>query len=781
MRPSTRSVSSLALLAAAFAACTVNAPTVIPEDADSAAPSSTVVAELPPGTPTRDAGKDGRAADAAAPRPDRGTDAGSDAASEGGVQSDAGVVGPAGTSTGGRARSLHVGEKHACVITTAGGAKCWGENSSGQLGLPGVSPRDVAGDLPGYTSGVTSLGIGCGYTCVANTSGKVKCVGANTYGQLGDNTRASRAYFGGDVGLSASTSEVAAGCGHACAVQPGGGVACWGDNFSGQLGNGSTQTSSPSPVPVSGLTDIKALALGRDFSCALSNGGAVKCWGDQPGDLSTTPTIAPALVIPSGVRDLKAGPSHVCALLNGGSVKCWGNNANGELGNNSTSSSGTPVDVVGSNFSSIALGTFHTCATTVDGKLFCWGTLPGGTRNLVPRVRAEPTNGITSVGAGFSSTCGLSVSGSVLCLEGGRTTVVQGINEGDSAVQVGGGDSFSCARTFSGAVKCWGNAGYNQLGDSTSDDRPAPSLTFLDSQTTDLAVGRNHACVVTALGTVQCWGTDSAGELGAGSLGSGAYRIVTALGLTGIRRVYAGGKHTCATTVGGELKCWGDNFYGESGTGSNRDVQLLPFTVAAGVGAVALGKDHTCAESAGAVKCWGDNNYGQLGDTTTYERPLPTTVTGLPGGVIALAAGDTHSCALTRLGEVRCWGWNAFGELGDGTKIQRNTATAVVGLGSGAVAITGGAEHTCALTSSREVKCWGRNARGQLGTGSTTDASVPTLVPGATGALSIAAGRTHTCAVMPAGSLKCWGSNGDRELGDGTSGDKTRPSAVVGL
>lgn len=780
MRLSIRSVSSLALLAAAFAACTVNAPTVIPEDADSAAPGPSAVGETPPELPTRDAGKDGRAADAAEPRPDGGPDAGPDASSEGGVPSDAGA-GPVGTSTGGRARSLHVGERHACVTTTTGGAKCWGENISGELGLPGVAPRRVAGDLPGYTSGVTSLGIGCGYTCVAHTSGKVKCVGSNTYGQLGDGTRASRASFGGDVALAASTSEVAAGCGHACAVQPGGTVACWGDNFYGQLGNGSTQTWSASPVPVAGLTDTKVLALGKSFSCALSDGGAVRCWGDRPGDLSTTPTLVPALVLPSGVIDLKAGPYHVCALLSGGSVKCWGNNANGELGNNSTSSSGTPVDVVGPAFSSIALGTFHTCASTVEGKLYCWGTVPGGLRELVPRLRAEPTHGITSVGAGEASTCVLTVAGSVLCLEGGGTTVVQGINEGDSAVQVGGGDSFSCARTFSGAVKCWGNAGYNQLGDSTSDDRPSPSLAFLDSPTTDLAVGRNHACVVTALGKVQCWGTDSAGELGAGSIGGGAYRITTALGLTGIRRVYAGGRHTCATTVAGELKCWGDNFYGQSGTGSNRDVQLLPSTVAAGVGSAALGGDHTCAESGGSVKCWGANSYGQLGDATTYERPLPTPVTGLPGGVVALAAGDAHSCALTGLGEVRCWGRNAFGELGDGTTTQRNAATAVMGLGSGAVAITGGAEHTCALTSSREVKCWGRNTRGQLGIGSTTDASVPTLVPGATGALSIAAGRTHTCAVMPGGSLKCWGSNGDRELGDGTNANRTRPATVVGL
>ena len=269
--------------------------------------------------------------------------------------------------------------------------------------------------------------------------------------------------------------------------------------------------------------------------------------------------------------------------------------------------------------------------------------MPNTTPSLVPRVRSEPANGLVGVGTGVSSTCGLTTSGSVLCWDRGVTTVVEGINEGDSATQVGAGDSFTCARTFSGAVKCWGNAGYNQLGDSTSDDRPTPSLTLLDSSTTDLAVGRNHGCVVTTAGTVQCWGTDSAGELGAGSIGGGSYRIVTALGLSNVRRVYAAGKHTCATTAAGDIKCWGDNFYGESGTGSNRDVQLTPFTVAgfpAGVGAVALGENHTCAESAGAVKCWGRNNTGQLGDTTTYERPLPTSVVGLPAAVIALTAGE---------------------------------------------------------------------------------------------------------------------------------------------
>jgi alpha-tubulin suppressor-like RCC1 family protein len=140
--------------------------------------------------------------------------------------------------------------------------------------------------------------------------------------------------------------------------------------------------------------------------------------------------------------------------------------------------------------------------------------------------------------------------------------------------------------------------------------------------------------------------------------------------------------------------------------------------LSSGVSAIAAGIGHTCAvTTGGGVKCWGYNLSGQLGDGTTTERLTEADVSGLSSGVIAIAAGRSHTCALTTGGGVNCWGYNGNGQLGDGTIMNRLTAVDVSGLSSGVNAIAAGGDHTCALTTGAGVKCWGSNVRGQLGIG----------------------------------------------------------------
>jgi alpha-tubulin suppressor-like RCC1 family protein len=246
-------------------------------------------------------------------------------------------------------------------------------------------------------------------------------------------------------------------------------------------------------------------------------------------------------------------------------------------------------------------------------------------------------------------------------------------------------------------------------------------------------------------------------------------------GLTQDVQALAGGlSHACALTTGGGVKCWGNNQFGQLGTGTLQ-AQPTPADVAGlgeGMAAVAAGYWHTCALTAGepgaggGVKCWGRNQHGQLGNGTTADSPVPVDVSGLARGVLAIAAGFYHTCALTTSGAALCWGRNAEGQLGDLTTLDRWTPVGVAGLGSDIKAITSGSAHNCALTTAGGVKCW-------------PERYGPDGLPGS--ATALAAGAGHTCVVTSDGGVWCWGANGDGQLGDGTTGSTSTPVAVQGL
>jgi len=194
---------------------------------------------------------------------------------------------------------------------------------------------------------------------------------------------------------------------------------------------------------------------------------------------------------------------------------------------------------------------------------------------------------------------------------------------------------------------------------------------------------------------------------------------------------------------------------------NDRSVATPVFGLDSEVMAISAGGQHTCALTAtGGVMCWGSNSSGQLGIGATDSEQFPTPVSGLNAGVTAISTGHHHACALTSAGGVLCWGENQYGQLGDGTTINRRVPTKVLGLSSGVVAIAAGGSHTCALTSAGGAKCWGGNTFGQLGNGTDDDSFVPTPVVGFdTGAAAIAAGDSHTCAISSLGGAMCWGDS----------------------
>lgn len=250
-------------------------------------------------------------------------------------------------------------------------------------------------------------------------------------------------------------------------------------------------------------------------------------------------------------------------------------------------------------------------------------------------------------------------------------------------------------------------------------------------------------------------------------------------------RVAAGWNHSCAITAAGGVKCWGLNQWGELGDGTVV-TRLMPVSVLgleSGVVAIAAGASHTCAvTSAGSLLCWGLNDSGQLGDSTAITRLTPVNVTGLGSGVIAVSAGWKHTCALTAGGAVKCWGFNGFGELGDGTQTGALSPVSVLGLQTGVVAISLNGQHACALTSAGGLKCWGDNDTGVLGDGTTLLRLAPVDVFGMTNGVSaFSAGRTFTCILTSTGGVRCRGANLLGELGDGTGLNSPTPVDVLGL
>jgi alpha-tubulin suppressor-like RCC1 family protein/pimeloyl-ACP methyl ester carboxylesterase len=354
-----------------------------------------------------------------------------------------------------------------------------------------------------------------------------------------------------------------------------------------------------------------------------------------------------------------------------------------------------------------------------------------------------------------------------------------------SAVAIAAGLEYTCAVTTSGGAKCWGDNGRGQLGDATTTDSWTPvDVSGLTSGVRAIAAGWFHTCALTS-GGVKCWGWNSYGELGDGTT-SQRTTPVDVSGLTsGVSAIAAGGSHTCALTTSGGVKCWGWNGYGQLGDDTTTD-RTMPVDVAgltSGVSAIVTGDGHTCAlTTSSGVKCWGRNDHGQLGDSTTSQRLAPIDVTGLTSGVSAIAAGTWHNCAVTMSGGVKCWGDNWSGQLGDGTDEDRTTPVDVTGLTSGASAIDAGSWHTCALTTSGGVKCWGWNSYGQLGDGTVTWHAAPVDVSELTSGVSaITAGYSHTCALTTSGGVKCWGDNHEGQLGDSTTTQRNTPVDVVGL
>jgi alpha-tubulin suppressor-like RCC1 family protein len=341
----------------------------------------------------------------------------------------------------------------------------------------------------------------------------------------------------------------------------------------------------------------------------------------------------------------------------------------------------------------------------------------------------------------------------------------------NAPIHLAAGDFHTCALRGDGTVRCWGRNKEGQLGDLTSDMRTAPVLVMGVSGATQLALGSNFSCALLRDKTVTCWGAGKA--WGDGRMRSNVAPTHVA-GVRDVSQIDAGGLLVCAVISGGAVKCWGNEGDTVPAGGS-----VPPTTDAVEVSVAAA---HACARMRdGSVRCWGDSPWNGTGG--------PSMATPRIARATHLTTGDTMACALGQY--LTCWGRNDQGELGRPTDNDWHPRPEVVPLGicpgeqGPVVGLTAGQSHVCAIVANGSttcVSCWGSNSDGELGRGWQGHPEGPDVVPGVAGVAEMALGADHVCARLVAGgasSIWCWGSNAHGQLGDGTTERRTTPARVA--
>ena len=361
-------------------------------------------------------------------------------------------------------------------------------------GIPPVSFTANAVDLQ-----VTSISSGVAHACAVGTDNLTRCWGDNTTSQLGDGSTNPDS-----IPVTVLTSQVfiqvVTGLAHSCGLTAAGPAYCWGNNSSGELGDGTTQTSAV-PVSVAGGINFTFLSAGAIHTCGLDINRAIWCWGNgNNGRLGyglELSSIAP-IQVAGGHQwtDVAAGGSHTCGRKTDGEVRCWGNGANGRLGDGATAERLIPTPVAipagaPSQYVNVSAGGNFTCAIANGGGAWCWGAGGSGqigdganTQRNVP-TRVQGGHIFNRVSTGSLHACGIDTLFAVYCwgenasgrLGDGTGTdrnLPTAILGGLSYSNVSAGDQHTCARSTSGSAICWGNNVFGQLGDGTQAGKATP-------------------------------------------------------------------------------------------------------------------------------------------------------------------------------------------------------------------------------------------------------------------------------------------------------------------
>jgi len=584
---------------------------------------------------------------------------------------------------------------------------------------------------------------------------------------------------------------------------------------------------------------------GRDHACALFDNGRLFCWGSnyygQLGNSTNLYSFLPKEIDMSNelkgkkVISVTCGVYHTCVIADDLNVYCWGYNGTQQLGTGDNTNLLSPRKVNSetldnSEIVQIDAGSGFTCAVDSLGKLYCWGhlslgySIDSGVPSEVGSYFGLDKRMVTQVSCGSDSLCVLDSKYRMFCMGhdndnyklGVRTLendihFAEVLREGDFRLvkpeKLTTGEDFSCIIDRFDATYCWGLGSQCNFGEKfLYSNLPVltPKNATVPGKIVDISAGVLTVCVLDDLGGVYCRGSNMSATLGNGTdMDSSCTQIKTAEDLSIRNKVVTAldvkNHSTCVVTKDKTLHCWGENAgshnFGEYPYSYSVPVNLRSegFEFAQDVNKVSQGSSHSCyLNDEGNIFCWGENLKGQLGNDSFEKsfKPVKVQDSGVLNGkeVVEISLGSNHSCALDVDGSVYCWGFNYFGQLGDGTFTNSSVPVKVfdsgVLSGQKVVQISLGGSSTCVLTQTGSVFCWGINETGQLGNGEIDDSNVPVKVDD-TGVLAgkvlkaIDVFSGHACALDEAGVIYCWGDNSNGQLGNGTKESSLVPMEVV--
>ncbi len=560
--------------------------------------------------------------------------------------------------------------------------------------------------------------------------------------------------------LSVSVSE-----GHACGIKEGNVLVCWGDNFYGALGLGSTVTDVAVPTAV-GLPGWTHVATSSSGTCAVRGDGTLWCWGSDWRDWND-PNGDIWVPVQAGTSQdwqrLTVSNGTVCGWRTDGALWCRGGlggyaslepvdgrgvlavdgaysavfllNANGSLRVEGYSFGAAPIlgdatvpdwmmDALvfpARRFVTVASVGESACAVEVTGGLVCWGSNRSGLlgQGFAGRINTPaPVPGLpasSQVFAGGMSVCAQSATGDVTRCWGDNAAGQLGLGDvaaraqpavlapqGVTFAQVSQGRFAGCGVGTNGSLWCWGDASVTGGGFET---RPAPVRLGTDADWSHVETGGTVACATKTDQTLWCWGDnyDGATGLGMGITFAGA---PTRTSLSGVTTFSLQATTACAITMDGALYCWGENFWRQTGIPVEGDVMEPTRVGAAAWRAVSASTDTTCGiRTSGALYCWG------LSGASPELEPVGNALDWR-----AIHGAGNNRCAINAAGQAFCWGDNTHGQAGVGMSGQVFEPTLVAG-GHTWLDVNLGDDFACGVTTGNTVMCWGSNHLGQLGDG----------------------------------------------------------------